>query len=80
MEEDMNVVSMELKYCERCGALWFRVRASGDIYCGACAAQLAARHRLTLSRGRPRIPLSDKIDLRGEFATFPMLYGDGGQA
>lgn len=80
MEEDMNVVSMELKYCERCGALWFRVRSSGDIYCGACSAQLAARRHLTLSRGRPRLPLNDKMDLRGEFATFPFLYMEGGEA
>ncbi len=80
METDTNVVSMELKYCERCGALWFRVRASGNIYCLACSLQLEERHRLALSRGRPRLPVNDRLDLRGEFATFPLVSLEGGRA
>jgi hypothetical protein len=31
----------ELKYCERCGGLWLRPVAGGQIYCVACGRQMA---------------------------------------
>lgn len=34
-------IELELKYCERCGGLWLRVRGRNDVYCVACTAQLA---------------------------------------
>ncbi len=33
---------MDLKYCERCGGLWLRERASGLAYCVGCQDKLAA--------------------------------------
>ncbi|HEY7353101.1 MAG TPA: hypothetical protein VH596_10095 [Terriglobales bacterium] len=42
MEElDSNGIQMELKYCERCGALWLRLRGSDLIFCPSCAVILA---------------------------------------
>jgi hypothetical protein len=29
-------VSLELKYCERCGGLWLRPVGGGQIYCVTC--------------------------------------------
>jgi len=35
-------VLVELKYCERCGALWLRPQKTDGAYCAACRACLAA--------------------------------------
>jgi hypothetical protein len=31
---------LELKYCERCGGLWLRVRGEELVYCAECAAEM----------------------------------------
>jgi hypothetical protein len=36
-----NAVRMELKYCERCGGLWLRLKGSDLVYCPACSMVLA---------------------------------------
>ncbi len=41
MEVEQGIVQLELKYCERCGGLWLRVRGKDDVYCTACASQIA---------------------------------------
>ena len=33
---EAGFVQLELKYCERCGALWLRLRGSDVVICGAC--------------------------------------------
>ena len=33
-------VRLELKYCERCGALWFRECGGGRTYCDRCLPEL----------------------------------------
>ena len=38
---DSNAIQMELKYCERCGALWLRLRESDLVYCASCTVILA---------------------------------------
>jgi hypothetical protein len=35
-----EIIELELKYCERCGGLWLRVRGKNDVYCAPCAVQL----------------------------------------
>jgi hypothetical protein len=32
---------VELKFCERCGALWLRPAVSGLIYCAGCTRLMA---------------------------------------
>lgn len=39
--ENPEIIELELKYCERCGGLWLRVRGRDDIYCSSCALQVA---------------------------------------
>jgi ribosomal protein L37AE/L43A len=41
METDIEFVQLELKYCERCGALWVRLSGSEVVFCGACAREIA---------------------------------------
>lgn len=54
-------IHVELKYCERCGGIFLRVRGTGLVYCTRCALQLAARTQVIdwqspLSRCRKRNP------------------------
>jgi Zn-finger nucleic acid-binding protein len=44
MKRKTNVeekMSLELKYCERCGGLWLRPAGGGQVYCASCAKQMA---------------------------------------
>jgi hypothetical protein len=34
-------MTLELKYCERCGGLWLRPAGGKQIYCVRCARQIA---------------------------------------
>jgi len=43
--EDVEAIQMELKYCERCGALWLRLTGSDLIFCSPCAVILAGLAR-----------------------------------
>lgn len=44
-------VEMELKYCERCGALCLRLRGRDEVLCGRCRCYL---WRLTARRAARR--------------------------
>lgn len=35
-------IQMELKYCERCGGLWLRMKDEKGVHCGLCRAHFAA--------------------------------------
>jgi Zn-finger nucleic acid-binding protein len=37
--ERLEIVHLELKYCERCGGLWLRRRGEAHVYCNACSLQ-----------------------------------------
>lgn len=37
----VNLVLLDLKYCERCGGLWLRPSHDDAVYCRSCAAKLA---------------------------------------
>jgi Zn-finger nucleic acid-binding protein len=57
--QDANAIQMELKYCERCGALWLRLTGSDLIFCSPSSVILAGvagdprfrEHRGSTSRG-----------------------------
>ena len=59
----MQTTRLELKYCERCGALGLRRLESGDNYCEGCAQLLSQqasalrvmRHVRHGSRKSPRL-------------------------
>ena len=81
--EDVEVVQMELKYCERCGGLWLRVRGSGEIHCPGCAEQLA--WPLGRQRKAVRLPLSvnRRLGLKkvhGEEQAWLLPSAEGGNA
>ena len=35
--DEVEIIELELKYCERCGGLWLRTCGSERVYCGPCA-------------------------------------------
>jgi hypothetical protein len=39
--DEIEIIQMELKYCERCGGLWMREASNGSPYCPGCAAWMA---------------------------------------
>jgi len=53
---NLQIIRMELKYCEACGALRLRAQGSSAPYCSRCAAVLAEVARATrpVPAGRKR--------------------------
>jgi len=65
---ELEAVTVELKYCERCGGLWLRRKGQTGIHCGACRARLVALVRARRADGvrERKRPTPVQIDwLRG---------------
>ena len=77
--EGLEIVRVELKYCERCGGLWLRIWGTEDVYCPPCTEEMLD---LPISRkGRkPRLPVNDQVDPEGEYEDWSGVYGEGGNA
>ena len=43
-------IQLELKYCERCGGLWLRLKGSDAIFCAGCAKSLAGLGPVRVAR------------------------------
>jgi NADH pyrophosphatase NudC (nudix superfamily) len=72
---DDVLVPVELKYCERCGGLWFRSKEDAEIYCPACAEQMAELPQRVL------VVAVDSIDeLEAYLAELSGMCGKGGNA
>ena len=75
--EKVEVVQLELKYCERCGGLWVRPQGSGLVYCAPCVVKVADLPKPRHYRTKPRIPIHHGMEIQ---ATTALLYGRGGHA
>ena len=75
--QDANAIQMELKYCERCGALWLRPTGSDLIFCSPGSVILAGLARDPRFRGH-RGPSSRS----GEFdrTINSVFWSEGGNA
>jgi Zn-finger nucleic acid-binding protein len=51
-----NKLSLELKYCERCGGLWLRPAGGGQIYCAACGRATAELPPASYEVRNARVP------------------------
>jgi hypothetical protein len=73
--DEIEIIELELKYCERCGGLWLRVCGSERVYCGACAEKVSYPN----SGGKLTGCNSTAMDASapGELA---LLCGEGGNA
>lgn len=73
------LVPMELKYCERCGGLWFRERDAVEVYCPGCVPQMADMP--TPKRKRVVVVAVNSVDdIEGCLAELAAVCGEGGNA
>jgi len=68
-----KVLELELKYCERCGTLWLRLRGSDVVVCRACARALTGLARWP-APGNRRIERSQPVPAESAF------WSEGGNA
>ena len=69
---EAGAIQLELKYCERCGALWLRPSGSDLVFCATCAlvmAGLAPNSRFLNPRQSTRFQPED-----------PTFWSEGGDA
>ena len=52
---EQQLVVFDLKYCERCGGLWFRLEGDEEVYCPSCGPIMA---ELPVPRKRRKVQLS----------------------
>jgi Zn-finger nucleic acid-binding protein len=48
--EIIEVIEVELKYCERCGGLWLRRKGLTQVYCATCEPFMAELPQPSLKR------------------------------
>ena len=70
---ESNVIELELKYCERCGTLWLRLRGSEVVVCRACARALAGLTGWP-ALGKQRMERAEAVPAESAF------WGEGGNA
>ena len=78
--EDPEVTQLELKYCERCGALWLRLRGVQDVYCASCAVEIMELPAPSRIASKPRLPGNHKVDARFRRTEINVICGGGGNA
>ena len=78
--EDPEVIQLELKYCERCGGLWLRLRGVQDVYCASCAVEIMELPPPSRLATKPRLPGNHKLDARLQRTKISVICGGGGNA
>jgi hypothetical protein len=62
--EQIEVVFLELKYCELCGGLWLRAKDSAEVYCESCAEQMYDFPAIGVHhRRRRRMRLAQELEI-----------------
>jgi hypothetical protein len=59
----VEVIELELKYCERCGGLWLRAVGAPEIYCNTCLEAMEGPRAARRSKRRVRIPANSRLEL-----------------
>lgn len=82
MEVDhVEIIEMELKYCERCGGLWIRRKGQEQVYCASCAVGMGMSSGICKTKTKPRLPMptNHKVELHGKSEVI-VLCMEGGHA
>jgi hypothetical protein len=77
--KDLEIVRLELKYCERCGGLWMRTWGTDDVYCPACALQMSDLPAVRRQR-RPHLLVDDRVEIKSQCEELSAFFGEGGNA
>jgi uncharacterized Zn finger protein (UPF0148 family) len=78
--DEVVVAEVELKYCERCGALWLREVGDSEVYCPICAPVVAELPVGRKRKGAERVTVHSDVDLKAAFEELAMLCVEGGNA
>ena len=76
---ELEVVELELKYCERCAGIWLRPVGSDGSYCLRCEAQMKPPGLQWRGRGRGPY-LMRRAEVEGKLEEHLMLCEEGGNA
>lgn len=77
--EGLEIIRLELKYCERCGGLWMRTQGKGEVYCPSCAEEMSDLP--VAPRRRKRLLLmNDRIEIKSQCEEWSALCGEWGNA
>ena len=63
--EGLEIVRLELKYCERCGGLWMRTWGTDEIYCPTCALEMSDMPPVR-RRARSFLLVDDRVEIKSE--------------
>jgi hypothetical protein len=78
--EGLEIVRLELKYCERCGGLWMRTWGTDEIYCPTCALEMSDMPPVR-RRVRPFLLVDDRVEIKSECELLAAeIFGEGGNA
>jgi len=81
MEPDVvEMVELELKYCERCGSLWLRPKGVQEVYCSRCLAKIAQLGGWWKSKSKPRLPGRAPVKNEGRSPELVAVIAEGGEA
>jgi len=69
--DELEIVQLELKYCESCGGLWLRPKGSQQVECAACAARWKLACRRAAKASRARLPRFCDLDVEGAAGEVP---------
>jgi Zn-finger nucleic acid-binding protein len=78
--DELNIILLELKYCERCGGLWLRTQDSEEVLCASCSEQMAKLREAPWGRHNMRLVLRTTIQSKGKSREVVVLCGEGGNA
>lgn len=55
--DEIQIIELELKYCERCGGLWLRRQGTEQVYCPPCLPRVLDETPPP-RRARVRLPIA----------------------
>ena len=77
--DELDIILLDLKYCERCGGLWLRARGCEEVLCASCSAEIS-RLRHGWGKYSLRLALKTRIQADGESREMLVICGEGGNA
>ena len=78
--DEQVIVEVELKYCERCGALWLRVAGDTEVYCEACIPQVARLPAVRKRKQVERVMVHSDTDMEACLEQLATVWAEGGNA
>ena len=76
-QEGLEIIRLELKYCERCGGLWMRTRGTEDVYCPPCAVEMLDLPSVRRRR-KPHLLVNDRVEIKSQCEEWFAVCGEGG--